>query len=177
MWVFWTCTRTTGKTIDDFSRSVFEELAVEGRLLHLKGSRMKMKSSTLIATGRKFYARMDLARTAKGTNTIGRPVTPTGASTSSFLGNLIMNPALPLFPNIFEDEEANAEDSNKVVHCISDVSDTASIVDTAPSSEYDMDSSLQFPLLPMGTDDHSTEKLACEATADDFLKLIDTLDT
>ena len=176
MWVFWTCTRTTGKTIDNFSRSVFEELAVEGRLLHLRGSRMKMKPSTLVATGRKFYACMDLARTAKGTNTIGRPVTPTGASTS-FSGNLILNPVLPLFPNIFEDEEANAEDSNKVVHCISDVSETASIVATAPSSEYDMDNSLQSPFLPMGNDEHSTEKLACEATADDFLKLIDTLDT
>ena len=139
---------------------------------------MKMKPSTLVATGRKFYACMDLARTAKGTNTtIGWPVTPTGASTS-FSGNLILNPVLPLFPNIFEDAEANAEDSNKVVHCISDVSETASIVATAPSSEYDMDNSLQSQFLPMGNDEHSTEKLVCEAaTADDFLKLIDTLDT
>lgn len=179
------------KSIDDFARGVFDELSNEGRNVHLKkvaeyeakhcpSPQPKRKirvsnSEALIAmpmTTPKSKKHEDVkvashivnimldAPAAGGVLAVAPP--PVSPTSFDFLD--VGSVSFPFFPDIFdEDEELRSDDSH---------TDLLSAV-TQSSEEHDLN---DFPPLPFSHVYENEHQREIKASADDFLKLIATLD-
>ncbi|KAL7531796.1 hypothetical protein ACHAXR_004239 [Thalassiosira sp. AJA248-18] len=188
------------KAIDDFSRSVFDELAEEGRSVYHKRvaeykgesppapkkKKIKMSHSIALALPKKPAAVMGTGPAPAAiiippmvNNYIAAPlvppvpsVTPTSVA-SAFFGYLDQQPEpMPIFPDIFERMASRSEETTPLDY-ISDYSDTASSAATHTSRVFNLD---DIPRLPLSNFEGGNHKSGEQASMDDFMRLIATLD-